>query len=186
MLTTLKAFFSPTAVVATVLFSCRSDSVWKTGLRERLASNTQRIPGSMLRAPGRYLCLTLAACAFWLTACGPHSSDAAAAPRTESSGEDPQRGQELFQRRCTSCHALDKEKEGPRLRGVFGRKSGSIPTFTYSDAMKNSNIVWNADLLNQWLTDTDRFMPDNNMNLSFKKADERADIIAYLKQLSNQ
>lgn len=98
---------------------------------------------------------------------------------------DPQRGQELFKKRCTSCHNLDTEKEGPRLRGVFGRKSASIESFSYSDALKNAHIVWDADSLEKWLTDTDKFIPDNDMNISLKKADERADIIAYLKQLSN-
>ena len=112
------------------------------------------------------------------------SSFAAPAPGPADNG-DPQRGQELFQKRCTSCHNLDTEKEGPRLRGVFGRKSASIQSFSYSDALKNAHIVWDADSLEKWLTDTDKFIPDNDMNISLKKADERADIIAYLKQLSN-
>jgi cytochrome c len=52
--------------------------------------------------------------------------------------------------------------------------------------LKAANRVWDADSLDKWLSDTDKFIPDNDMNLSLKKADERADIIAYLKQLSNQ
>lgn len=113
----------------------------------------------------------------------PHS--AALDPGQADSG-DPKRGEDLFRRRCTSCHKLDAEKEGPRLRGVFGRKSGSIKSFNYSDALKNANIVWNADSLEKWLTDTDKFIPDNDMNLSLKNAQERSDIVAYLKELSNQ
>jgi cytochrome c len=113
----------------------------------------------------------------------PHS--AASGPGQADSG-DPKRGEDLFRRRCTSCHKLDAEKEGPRLRGVFGRKSGSIKSFNYSDALKNANIVWNADSLEKWLADTDKFIPDNDMNLSIKNAQERSDIIAYLKELSGQ
>ena len=50
--------------------------------------------------------------------------------------ENGERGKELFEKRCSGCHALDKEKEGPRLRGVFGRTSGTVPSFKYSDALK--------------------------------------------------
>jgi len=99
---------------------------------------------------------------------------------------DPKHGEELFRKRCSSCHSLDKGKEGPMLRGVFGRKSASVPNFKYSDAMRAASIIWDGDSLDKWLTDTDRFIPNNDMNLAFKKADERADIIAYLQQLSHK
>ncbi len=99
---------------------------------------------------------------------------------------DPKHGEELFQKRCGACHSLDREKEGPRLRGVFGRKAGTVATFNYSNALKSANVSWNADSLNQWLADTDRFIPDNDMNMSFKNPNQREDIIAYLRQLSNQ
>src|SRR5258708_31311731 len=99
---------------------------------------------------------------------------------------DKKRGQDIYQRRCTSCHSLDSEKEGLRLRGVFGRKSASIQSFNYSDALKGAKITWDAASLDKWLTDTDKFIPDNDMNLSLKNPQERSDIIAYLKQLSSQ
>src|ERR1700680_177719 len=54
--------------------------------------------------------------------------------------ESGERGKELFEKRCSGCHALDKDKEGPRLRGVFGRTSGTVPTFKYSDALKAAHI----------------------------------------------
>ena len=139
-------------------------------------------PTTRTTSPERFLGAALAI--FALIAIYLPSSFAAPAAGPADSG-DAQRGQELFQRRCTSCHNLDKEKEGPRLRGVFGRKSASIQSFSYSDALKSAHIVWDADSLEKWLTDTDKFIPDNDMNISLKKADERADIIAYLKQLSN-
>jgi cytochrome c len=113
----------------------------------------------------------------------PPSSEVSAAQN--SAGGDPNHGREIFEKRCTGCHALDNEKEGPRLRGVFGRKSGSIPSFKYSDAVKSANIIWDANSLDRWLTDPDKFIPDNDMDFHLAKAAERSDVIAYLRQLSN-
>lgn len=135
-------------------------------------------------SPERLLGLALAMFSLVVIVILPRSSAVALAGQADTG--DAKRGQELFQRRCTSCHNLDSEKEGPRLRGVFGRKVATVPSFNYSDALKNARLVWDADSLDKWLTDTDKFIPDNDMNLSLKKPDERADIIAYLKQLSNQ
>lgn len=111
-------------------------------------------------------------------------------PAAKASGQmetgDARRGQDLFQKRCASCHSLDAEKKGPRLRGIFGRRCASLRSFTYSDALKNANIVWDADALDKWLADTDRFIPDNDMNISVRNPQERSDIIAYLKQVSGR
>jgi cytochrome c len=114
----------------------------------------------------------------------PPSSEVSAAQN--SAGGDPNHGREIFEKRCTGCHALDNEKEGPRLRGVFGRKSGSIPSFKYSDAVKSANIIWDANSLDRWLTDPDKFIPDSDMDFHLANAGERSDVIAYLRQLSNQ
>lgn len=100
--------------------------------------------------------------------------------------QDPGRGRELFEKRCTGCHSLDTEKEGPRLRGVYGRVSGSVANFAYSDALKNARITWASDTLEQWLADTEKLVPDNDMSFQVVKPDERAAIIAYLKQLSER
>ncbi len=96
---------------------------------------------------------------------------------------DADRGKALFERRCTGCHAVDANREGPHLRGVFGRRAGSVPGFGYSTVLKNSGVTWNEDSLNRWLTDPDTTIKGNNMDFSVAKADERADLIAFLKQL---
>jgi cytochrome c len=93
------------------------------------------------------------------------------------------RGQELFERRCTGCHALDRDKEGPRLGGVYGRVSGSVPSFHYSDALKNAHITWDAESLAKWLADPETLVPDNDMAFHLESADERIEIVSYLKQL---
>ena len=74
--------------------------------------------------------------------------------------------------------------EGPRLRGVYGRRSGSAPGFQYSEALKNAKITWNDEALDKWLTDTEALVPDNDMTFRVQSPDERRDVIAYLKTLS--
>ncbi len=95
------------------------------------------------------------------------------------------RGKDLFQRRCGGCHSTDRPKEGPRLGGVYGRKAGSTQDFRYSDALKGAKFTWNDDLLDRWLTDTEAVVPENDMSFRVPNGDERRDIIAYLKSLSN-
>lgn len=95
-------------------------------------------------------------------------------------------GKALFEKRCGGCHALDRDKEGPRLGGVYGRTAGSLDSFQYSDALKNSKIKWAEETLDKWLTDTEKLVPNNDMAFHVEKADERSEIIAYLKQTSGQ
>ena len=95
-------------------------------------------------------------------------------------------GKALFEKRCGGCHALDRDKEGPRLGGVYGRTAGSIDAFQYSDALKKAKIVWKEDTLDRWLTDTEKLVPGNDMTFHVEKADERREIIAYLKQTSGK
>jgi cytochrome c len=107
------------------------------------------------------------------------ASFAMAQPGDESKGKD------LFERRCSGCHSPDRPMEGPRLRGVYGRRAGSTTDFQYSEALKNARLTWNDELLDKWLTDTESVVPDNDMSFRVPNADERRDIIAYLKSLSH-
>ena len=103
-----------------------------------------------------------------------------------AAGQATGAGKELFEKRCGGCHALDRDKEGPRLRGVYGRPAGSVESFQYSDALKKSKITWSDETLDQWLTDTEKLVPGNDMTFHVEKAAERAEIIAYLKQASDR
>jgi cytochrome c len=95
---------------------------------------------------------------------------------------DPVRGKAVFEKRCTGCHAIDVDREGPRLAGVYGRKAGGVAGFTYSTGLKNSGVTWNDATLEKWLSDPDLMVPDNNMSFSVPKAEERRDLIAFLKK----
>ncbi len=97
---------------------------------------------------------------------------------------DEIKGRDVFQRRCGGCHSPDRPMEGPRLRGVVGRKAGSTQDFRYSDALKSANFTWDERLLDKWLNDTESLVPDNDMAFRVPDPDERRDVIAYLKSLS--
>jgi cytochrome c len=109
------------------------------------------------------------------------STSADSMPQATTAG-DPVRGAALFERRCTGCHSLTTNHEGPRLQGVYGRPTGSVPSFPYSDALKNAHMAWNDQTLEQWLTDPDAFLPGNNMDFHVPRPQERKDLIAYFKQ----
>jgi cytochrome c len=97
---------------------------------------------------------------------------------------DAAAGKKVFAK-CMPCHNADKpqNKVGPTLLGLFGREAGSVEGFKYSDANKNSHVVWTAETLNEYLKDPKAFMPGNKMAFAGIKDDEdRANLIAYLEQ----
>jgi cytochrome c len=95
---------------------------------------------------------------------------------------DPVHGQAVFEKRCTGCHALTQNHEGPRLQGVYGRATASVAGFPYSDALRNAHLVWNDQSLEKWLTDPNAFLPGANMDFRVVRPQERTDLIAYFKQ----
>jgi cytochrome c len=99
---------------------------------------------------------------------------------------DPTRGQQVFEKRCTGCHSITQDREGPRLQGVYGRTSGQVAGFPYSEALKKSHTTWNDASLERWLADPDAFLPGNNMDFLVPKPQERKDLIAYFKQNANK
>ena len=105
-------------------------------------------------------------------------------PRVSRADTNVDRGKQLFEKRCTGCHSLDQDKEGPRLRGVYGRQAGTVPGFSYSPALQSSHLIWDDASLDKWLTDTDSLVAGNDMAFHVPKQDERADIIRFLKTMS--
>jgi cytochrome c len=94
---------------------------------------------------------------------------------------DAVRGKSVFERKCAGCHSLESNHEGPRLRGVYGRKAGTSPGFKYSAAMLNSSLTWTDTNLERWLRDSDAMLPESAMGFSVPKPQDRADIIEFLK-----
>jgi cytochrome c len=95
---------------------------------------------------------------------------------------DPNRGEEIYSR-CGACHSLDRHRTGPKHCGLFGRKAGTATGFDYSRAMRRSGILWNEETLDAFLADPLRVVPGTAMGYAgVADAQERADLIAYLRQ----
>jgi len=97
---------------------------------------------------------------------------------------DPTRGAELYDARCGACHSLEANRVGPAHRGVYGRKAGSAPGYDYSPGIKASKIVWTEATLDRWLTNPQATIAGARMGFRLDDAQDRADVIAYLKQQS--
>lgn len=102
---------------------------------------------------------------------------------------DPAAGKRVFNQ-CQACHTLVKGKNGlgPSLNGVIGRKSGTADGFkNYSPAMQKSDVVWSEETLDKYLADPKGFIPGNRMIfVGLKKPEDRANVIAFIKQQSAQ
>lgn len=92
-------------------------------------------------------------------------------------------GKKVF-RKCQACHVVEKGKNrvGPSLYGVIGRKAGSVDGFKYSDAMSSYGEVWTEEALDNYLQSPRDVVKGTKMAFpGLKKAEDRADVIAYLK-----
>ena len=103
---------------------------------------------------------------------------------TANADGDAAHGQEIYESRCIACHSVDANRVGPRHRGVFGRPAGSLGDYNYSKALKAAKFTWSAETLDKWLTNPQAFVPGQKMNFKVNDPQDRADIIAYLKTLS--
>lgn len=99
--------------------------------------------------------------------------------------DDPGRGEAVL-KQCEICHTLaagGPAKVGPNLHGIIGRKAGTAPGFAFSDAIKNSGILWDDDSLATFLRDPRTAVPGNRMSFPGIEDDAvLADLLARLKQ----
>lgn len=91
------------------------------------------------------------------------------------------RGQTLY-KGCADCHSIAENGVGPMHKGVVGRKAGSVPGYDYSPDLKSSGIVWTEENLDKWLTGPQAMVPETKMFFDVPDAQDRADIIAFLKE----
>ena len=106
-------------------------------------------------------------------------------------GGDAAAGKKVFQQHlCFSCHSFDEGKNGvgPSLHGVFGRKAGEAPGYTYSDALKGSGIVWTAENLDKWVQGPTKVVKGTKMILAKPVTDaaDRENLIAYIQEESTK
>ena len=101
-----------------------------------------------------------------------------------ASAADVNAGKKVFNK-CKACHSLKEgtKKVGPSLFGIVGKKSGQMEGYHYSKAMKNADITWDEKTLDEYLTKPRNFVKGTKMTFpGLKKAEDRANVIAYLKE----
>ena len=97
--------------------------------------------------------------------------------------QDAAAGENSF-KKCLACHSIGdgaKNKVGPELNGLDGRKSGTAPDYSYSDANKNSGITWNKDQFLEYIKDPKGKIPGTKMIFAgIKNEKEAGDLWAYI------
>jgi cytochrome c len=100
--------------------------------------------------------------------------------------QDAAAGEKVFKTNCGICHSPQPGRNliGPSLFSVVNRHSGEIPGFHYSDANRNSGLIWNVATLDRYLAGPRELVPGTKMTFpGLKDAQQRADLIAYLATL---
>lgn len=109
-----------------------------------------------------------------LVSCGGEGGESSSAPAGQAAIAS-----------CAACHSFtesEPHKSGPNLWGVVGRKAGSADGYTYSAAMRESEIVWSSEELNRFLKEPSQSVPGTKMMVSTPDAELRKAIIEYLSR----
>jgi len=110
---------------------------------------------------------------------------ASSAAASAALAQDAAAGKTSFNK-CLACHAIGdgaKNKVGPQLNGLDGRKSGTAPDYSYSDANKNSGITWNEAQFKEYIKDPKAKIPATKMAFAgIKNEKEINDLWAFLSQ----
>ena len=118
----------------------------------------------------------------WIVAAAVIVASAGAA-----SAQDVAKGEQSFHK-CLPCHSIGEDAEnkiGPELNGIDGRKAGSAPGYDYSDANKNSGIVWTEAKFKEYIKDPKAVVPGTKMMFAgIKNEQEINDLWAYVSQFN--
>jgi cytochrome c len=110
---------------------------------------------------------------------------ASTAAASTALAQDAAAGKTQFNK-CLPCHSIGegaKNKVGPELNGLDGRKTGTAPDYNYSDANKNSGITWNKDQFLEYIKDPKAKIPGTKMTFAgIKNEKDAADLWAYISQ----
>lgn len=122
---------------------------------------------------------TTAALMLALLAAGPALAQDAAG--------DPALGEKVFAK-CRACHQIGEGAHngvGPELNGLIGRHSASVPDYSYSEAMKNSGLVWDEATFKEYIRDPKAKVPGTKMSFAgLSKQSEIDNVTAYLKSFA--
>jgi cytochrome c len=103
---------------------------------------------------------------------------------------DPSKGREMYVKLCAVCHGDELGENGPLgpdLLGVVGRRAGSLADFPFSPAMDGYGQIWTPQTLNAYLENPKKVVPGGWMKFpGIPDKYERADLIAYLKEISGR
>ena len=107
----------------------------------------------------------------------------------KAAAQDVEKGQRSFNK-CLPCHAIGpgaENKVGPELNGLEGRQAGIAANFSYSDANKNSGIVWNEATFKDYIRSPQAKIPGTKMAFAgLKDEQDRKDLIAFLKKYTKK
>lgn len=97
---------------------------------------------------------------------------------------DAAKGEKVF-KKCQACHTVEqagKNKIGPNLYAIVGKKSASVEGYDYSKAMQEANLTWDDETLSEYLKKPKAFVKGTKMSfVGLKKESDRENLIAYLK-----
>lgn len=112
---------------------------------------------------------------------------ALAASTAAASAQDVTAGEQSF-KKCLPCHSVGagaKNKVGPELNGLDGRKAGTAEGFNYSEGNKNSGITWSESVFKEYIKDPRAKIPGTKMVFAgIRNEQEVNDLWAYLKQFA--
>lgn len=107
-----------------------------------------------------------------------------------ASAGDPEAGKALFAQQCVACHAIEPGDEGsgqgPSLAGLMGRVAGADSVFSYTRALRNSKLVWDAATLDRFLEAPDTLVPGTEMILPVPRKSDRDNLVAYFQSLAEK
>lgn len=109
---------------------------------------------------------------------------AALVAHAPAAANDAARGEAVFKRLCAQCHNVDGGRmpiTGPTLKAIGGRKAASVEGFrSYTKALRESGIVWDAAQLDAFLADPKKLVPGTTQTVAVRNEAERTALVAYL------